>query len=98
LAGFLGNLLVPRLMAQYQTPDERELDPQETAARFRHAGFACQARFYDFVSTPLAGLLPGWRAGYQTARVLDELLVRIPGWRRLGSNFEIVATRERFPA
>jgi hypothetical protein len=46
---------------------------------------------YDFGSTPLAGLLPGWRAGYRAARALDNWLLRIGSLRRRGSNFELVA-------
>ena len=91
LSGMVGSLLFPRLMEKYQSPDERQLDPEETAGYFRSAAFACQTSMYDFVSSPLAGLLPGWRSGYQAARAADEILVRIPGLKRLGSNFEILA-------
>jgi SAM-dependent methyltransferase len=91
LSGMVGSLLFPRLMQKYQSPDERQLDPEETAERFRSAAFTCRTSMYDFVSSPLAGLLPGWRAGYRTARAADELLVRIPGLNRLGSNFELLA-------
>ena len=91
LSGMVGSLLFPRLMEKYQSPDERQLDPEESAAHFRAARFNCQVSMYDFVSSPLAGLLPGWRAGYQAARAVDELLVRTPGLKRLGSNFELLA-------
>lgn len=91
LSGFVGGLLFPKLMARYQSPDERELDPSQTLDRFRRAGFSAQLLRYDFLSTPLAGLFPGWRSGYLTARVFDEVLVRTPGLRALSSNFEIVA-------
>jgi SAM-dependent methyltransferase len=91
LSGMVGSLLFPRLMQKYQSPDERQLDPEETAEHFRPAGFTCQTSMYDFVSSPLAGLLPGWRAGYQAARAADEVLVRVPGWKKLGSNFELLA-------
>jgi len=91
LSGMVGSLFFPRLMQKYQSPDERQLDPEETAQHFRLAGFKCQTSIYDFVSSPLAGLLPGWRAGYQAARAADEALVRIPGLNRLGSNFELLA-------
>ena len=47
--------------------------------------------YYDFLSSPLAGLLPGWRAGYKLARLGDDLITRIPLLQRAGSNFEIVA-------
>jgi SAM-dependent methyltransferase len=90
LSGAVGRLLIPQLMARYQTPDERELDPRATAALF-----GGRYRFYDFVSSPLAGLCPGWRAGYSAARVLDEVLIRVPLLRRLGSNFEVIARKSR---
>jgi 2-polyprenyl-3-methyl-5-hydroxy-6-metoxy-1,4-benzoquinol methylase len=93
LAGLAGALLIPNLMRRYQSPDERPLDPGQTAERFRAAGYDCRVDFYDFVSTPLAGVFPGWRAGYRAARALDHLLVRTPGLRQLSSNFEIIARR-----
>jgi cyclopropane fatty-acyl-phospholipid synthase-like methyltransferase len=91
LSGMVGSLLFPRLMQKYQSPDERQLDPEETAQYFRSAAFTCRISMYDFVSSPLAGLLPGWRAGYRAARFADEALVRMPGLNRLGSNFELLA-------
>lgn len=91
LSGMAGSVLLPKLMAKYQSPDERELDPGATAARFVALGLRCSVNYYDFVSSPLAGLFPAWAAGYRAARLLDEGLVRIPGLRRLGSNFELVA-------
>jgi cyclopropane fatty-acyl-phospholipid synthase-like methyltransferase len=90
LSGAVGRLLIPRLMKRYQTPDERELDPESTAEIFRSAGFDCHAGIYDFISSPLAGLLPGWRAGYRAARFADDLLLKLPVLPRLGSNFELV--------
>ena len=95
LSGAVGKLLVPRLMAKYQTADERELDRLETEAFFTRAGFRCKAGFYDFISSPLAGLVPGWRAGYVLARRLDDLLIRLPLLRLLGSNLEVVAHKMR---
>jgi SAM-dependent methyltransferase len=91
LSGAIGRRLVPDLMKRYQTPDERELEPDQTAALFRDAGFQVQVDVYDFASTPLAGLLPGWRAGYRAARAFDDWLLRIGALRRRGSNFELVA-------
>jgi SAM-dependent methyltransferase len=93
LSGAIGSLLIPKLMKKYQSPDERELDGREVTALFSQAGFSCRGGYYDFVSSPLAGLFPGWRAGYRWARVADEFLIRTPGIRRLGSNFELIATR-----
>jgi len=91
LSGMVGSILFPRLMEKYQSPDERQLDPEESAEYFRSANFVCQTSMYDFVSSPLAGLFPGWRSGYLAARALDELLIRTPGLNRLGSNFELLA-------
>jgi SAM-dependent methyltransferase len=91
LSGAVGRLLVPGLMKKYQTPDERELDPGAAAALFRSAGFDCRIDYYDFFSSPLAGLFPGWRTGYNCARAADEVLRRTPLLRRLGSNFELSA-------
>jgi ubiquinone/menaquinone biosynthesis C-methylase UbiE len=91
LSGFLGKILVPKLMEKYQTEDERQLRPHATAAAFRAAGFDTTTRWFDFASTPLAGLLPSWAAGYRVARVLDEVLTRTPLLRELSSNFELIA-------
>jgi SAM-dependent methyltransferase len=91
LSGKVGRLLFPRLMKRYQTPDERELDPEETGRLFRNAGFNVRVDMYDFGSSPLAGLAPAWRAGYRAARGLDDAILRVPALRRMGSNFEILA-------
>ena len=90
LSGRVGRLLIPGLMKRYQTPDERELDAEWTAELFRRAGMAARVEMYDFASSPLAGLFPGWRAGYRAMRAIDEWLLRTP-LRAVGSNFEIVA-------
>ena len=97
LSGAVGSRLFPGLMKKYQTPDERELDAAETAALFAQARarYDCRWDYYDFLSTPLAGLLPGWRFGYRCSRRLDNLLIRAPGIRRLGSNFELIARKSR---
>jgi len=92
LSGAVGRRLVPRLMKRYQTPDERELDPEATASLFRRAGFRVRLATYDFLSSPLAGLCPGWRSGYRAARALDDAILLAPPLRRAGSNFEIIAT------
>ena len=94
LSGAVGRLLVPGLMKKYQTEDERELDPRWTCELFLAAGFDASLEYYDFASSPLAGLCPSWRAGYRAARALDGAVLRIPSLRRLGSNFEI---RARLP-
>jgi len=95
LSGFLGKLLVPRLMKKYQTDDERQLLPRPTATPFREAGFDVTTPWFDFVSTPLAGLFPSWAIGYGLARLLDEGLIACPGLRALSSNFELIAVRRK---
>lgn len=92
LSGKVGRLIFPRLMARYQTEDERELSLPRVATLFEHDGFSVAGGYYDFLSTPLAGLLPGWALGYHAARLADNLLVRAPGLRRWGSNFELIAS------
>ena len=91
LSGMVGRLLIPKMMEKYQTEDERELEAAATCALFHEAGFDARIGRYDFLSSPLAGLFPGWRTGYRAARALDEVLVRTPLLARLGSNFEIIA-------
>jgi SAM-dependent methyltransferase len=91
LSGMVGRLLIPGLMKRYETEDERELDPGSAAELFRTAGFEVRSDMYDFISTPLAGLFPGWRFGYAAARAIDDTILKIPGLRKLGSNFEIIA-------
>ena len=93
LSGALGSILVPHLMRRYQTPDEHELKPRETAAIFTRAGFEAEYRYYDFCSTPLAGLFPSWRSGYRVTRALDEVLIRTPLLRAVSSNFELIARK-----
>jgi SAM-dependent methyltransferase len=91
LSAAVGRRLVPRLMKKYQTENERELDAQSTAGLFERAGFEVRREMYDFGSSPLAGLFPGWRSGYLMTRRIDDLLLKIPALRERGSNFEIVA-------
>jgi SAM-dependent methyltransferase len=91
LSGKVGRLFIPGLMKRYQTDDERELDPASTEEIFRKAGFDVRSDIYDFASTPLAGVFPGWRFGYRVARAIDDTILKIPGLRNLGSNFEIIA-------
>jgi SAM-dependent methyltransferase len=93
LSGKVGRLLIPGLMKKYQTEDERELDPAATAGLFRQRGFAVTPEVYDFGSTPVAGLFPGWKFGYRLARRIDDALLKVPPLRRWGSNFEILGRR-----
>jgi len=91
LSGAVGRLLIPWMMKRYQTPDERELVPETTCALFTAAGFDAHVEIYDFGSSPLAGLFPGWGWGYGFAREFDDWLLRFDALRKRGSNFEIVA-------
>ncbi len=93
LSGAIGEWLFPKLMARYQSPNERQLEPGATAEHFSKAGLDARFEYYDFISTPLAGLFPGWRLGYNAARALDEGLVRMPILKRVSSNFEVVARK-----
>jgi len=93
LSAAVGRVLIPNLMKKYQSEDERELEPEPVAESFRRTGFSVQCDTYDFGSTPVAGLFPGWRFGYQAARWADDWLLRIPFLRRRGSNFEVIARR-----
>jgi SAM-dependent methyltransferase len=93
LSGVVGRKLIPGLMRKYQTADERELEAAATAALFRGADFAVRTDVYDFGSSPLAGLFPGWRFGYRFARALDDWLLRAPALHRRGSNFELIVRR-----
>jgi len=85
------------VMARYQSPGERQLRPRETTALFGARGFEARCEYYDFVSTPLAGLFPSWRDGYRATRVVDELLIRVPGLRAVSSNFEVIARMRKGP-
>jgi SAM-dependent methyltransferase len=93
LSGLVGRLVVPGLMKKYQTEDERQLLPKQAAALFRKAGFEVTTPWFDFLSTPLAGLFPAWTAGYRLSRWLDNGLTVAPGVRALSSNFELIARR-----
>ncbi len=93
LSGAIGELLFPKLMARYQSPNERQLAPGATAEHFSNASLDARFEYYDFVSTPLAGLFPRWRFGYNATRALDEGLVRMPILRRASSNFEVIARK-----
>jgi SAM-dependent methyltransferase len=93
LSGAIGRLLTPKLMRKYQSPDERELDAGTTGSLFAQAGLEARTDFYDFLSSPLAGLFPGWALGYRAARVVDDAVLRIPLMRQLGSNFEVIAEK-----
>jgi SAM-dependent methyltransferase len=95
LSGILGELLVPKLMKKYQSENEHPLPVRSTLEIFRTAGFEAQSRWFDFTSTPLAGLFPSWLTGYRLARWVDQGLTRIPLINELSSNFELVARKRR---
>lgn len=90
-SGALGRWLIPSLMKKYQTDDERELDPEATRRLFGKEWSSVLTDAYDFGSSPVAGLFPGWRAGYQLSRAIDDALLRSEFFRRYGSNFEVIA-------
>ena len=90
LSGAVGRVLIPGLMKRYQTEDERELQPEATVEIFRRGGLEAKVGIYDFGSSPLAGLCPGWRGGYRMARWADDLILKTV-LKRWGSNFEVVA-------
>lgn len=93
LAGVVGRLVVPHLMKQYQTENEDPLARGEVQRALMQSGFEGTVGYFDFVSTPLGGLLPSWRWGYKASRALDEVLTRVPLLRRLGGNLEVVAKK-----
>ena len=92
-SGAVGRLLIPSLMKKYQTEDERELDPEETRRLFGKEWAQVRTETYDFGSSPMAGLLPGWRGSYQLSRQVDDALLRFSFFRRYGSNFEVIAQK-----
>lgn len=93
LSGAVGRIVVPHLMRRYQTPDERELRPREVQQVFASAGFEARTDTYDFASSPLAGLLPAWGKTYLVSRLLDDWIIRVPGLRSIGSNFQLIARK-----
>ena len=93
LSGAIGSYLIPKMMAQYQSPGERPLIPEETAKVFAETGLETRLSYYDFLSTPLAGLFPSWSGGYRFTRALDDGLVRVPLLKKISSNFEILGRR-----
>jgi SAM-dependent methyltransferase len=93
LSGAVGRRLFPKLMKRYQSENERELTPEQTVDLFVRAGFDTRGDMYDFGSTPLAGVAPGWGLGYKLARRVDDLVLRSAALHRRGSNFEVIARR-----
>jgi SAM-dependent methyltransferase len=84
-----------RLLSRSRTPDRRKLPPGEVRQIFQAAGFEARTEPYDFVSSPLAGLLPAWGKTYLASRLLDDWILRVPGLRSLGSNFWLIARKPR---
>jgi SAM-dependent methyltransferase len=83
--------MVGKVRAKYQTEGEQPLQPSRTWRAFTRAGFEVRRSYYDFGSTPLAGLLPSRRGTYRVSRLIDNVLVRLPLIRLLSSNFEVLA-------
>ena len=94
LAGAIGKLVVPNLMKKHQSPGERELYPSKVCVPYVSAGLAVTIGRYDFISTPIAGLLPASKPAYRVARIVDDVLIRTPLLCRLGSNFELIARKK----
>jgi SAM-dependent methyltransferase len=95
LLGVVGRLLIPAKMKQFQTEDEAPVSAREMRDLFERHGFAAESRIFDYLSVPLAGLFPQWRAVYQLARAADAVLTRIPLLRASGSNVELIARPRR---
>jgi ubiquinone/menaquinone biosynthesis C-methylase UbiE len=93
LSGAIGTLLIPKQMKKFQTVDERPLVRSAIAKQFEVFQFRVRTGWYDFLSTPIAGVLPECYSIYRLARITDDLLVSVPGIRAFSSNFELVATR-----
>lgn len=91
LSGAVGKLFCPSLMKKYQSPAERELTPSRVLSLFAANGFVARIGIYDFLATPVAGLFPGARLVYRLGRLADEVLIRTPLLKRIGSNFELIA-------
>lgn len=91
LLGWIGQRVIPKKMAAYQTEDESPLAAADLHRVFGKAGFDVETRMYDYFSTPLAGLFPRWRSGYRAARLADDLLTRIPLLSRSASSVEMLA-------
>lgn len=92
-SGAVGRIVVPKLMKKYQSPDEHELSPIATHNLFLPHFRDTEAAMYDFGSSPVAGLFPGWAWGYRASRRIDDALLRLPFLRHYGSNFEIIARK-----
>ena len=90
-SGWVGRKVIPGKMEQYQTEDERELDPVATAALFPSARWDTRVEWVDFGSTPVAGLVASRAWPYHAAVGVDAVLRRVPGLCLLGSNFELIA-------
>lgn len=91
MSGWIGERLFPKLMRRYQSPGERPLDPDDIVRMFASRGYRASRQWFDFVSSPLAGLFPSGARLYRAGRALDEALIRIPGLNLMSSNFEIIA-------
>lgn len=80
---------------RYHSAHEHELNAAVLARRFDQAGFAeVRVEYTDFFLDPMAWVFPkfpAWLVG--PAKVLDDVLLAIPGLRRFASHFSIVARK-----
>jgi SAM-dependent methyltransferase len=91
LSGLVGSLLIPHLMKRYQTEGERPLNSRMVVKAFQNHGYEAKRSWYDFGSTPVAGLFPSSGAAYHITRMVDNFLIHTPGLNLLSSNFEVIA-------
>ena len=79
----------------FHSPVERELDPQDTVAEMRGAGFEeTRVDYTDVLGCPLPWIL-ATRAPlfWRTVFALDRVWLATPGLRRLASQFSVTARR-----
>jgi len=91
----VGRVLLGERYDSYHTPDERELDPENTRALMRAAGFdAVQLGYIDLTLIPLQYFAPtGPNAVMQVARAVDRAWCATP-LRPWSSGFTLCASRE----
>jgi SAM-dependent methyltransferase len=85
--------LVRKTYERFHSPDERELDPVKLCELASAAGFSrLEVDYVDFFLGPAAWLAPGcppWLV--RPLGALDSLMLAVPGVRRFGSSFRMLA-------